>query len=152
MLIEARSGSPHTERVFLTRWGVVGATVDKYTAYTIATVAMSRAWKRHKNPIQKEVSRDHVRYMFFYDGEKLPFFSVHVFRSEGVIQEYTFPRKKGAEPRLLRRGYPIVLDAENPKMIYMWNGEEWEHTPKLSNTIETFELFLNLGAVGVLWL
>ena len=122
--------------------------MNKYTAYAIATASMVRTWKGHSNPIVREVSPDHVRYRFHYPGDPVPFFSIHVTREEGVLREFT---RIDSEPKLTRSGYPVVLHDDETWLV--WNGDSWELEPALLDAdLDTFDLFLTCGQVGVLWL
>lgn len=115
------------------------------TAYVIAIAWMIRTYKHHKNPYTVERSNDHLRYMFFYDGEAIPFFTLHVLRSEGLIKEFV---RFNGEMKLHRIGHPAILLSDDD--CQKWNGERTVHEC-IDRDVQTFGLFLNKNPVAILW-
>jgi len=115
------------------------------TAYVIAVAWMIRTYKHHKNPYTVERSADHLRYMFYYDGEAIPFFTLHVMKNEGLIKEFV---RFNGELKLHRIGHPAILLSDDD--CQKWDGFRTVHEC-IDRDVQTFGLFLNQNPVAILW-
>jgi len=116
-----------------------------YTAYAISCSWLAKTYKRHQSPFVIERSPNHVRYLFYFEGEQLPFFTLHTCKNEGLIKEFV---RFGDELKLHRIGYPVITLGEGEYI--QWEGSRTVHT-KLDRELSTFGLFLNTKPVGILW-
>lgn len=119
--------------------------MNNQIAYTVCCAWLARTYKRHSNPFVIERSSEHTRYLFYYAGEQLPFFTLHSCKNEGLLKEFV---RFNGELKLHRIGYPVrVLDKNE---FIQWNGSRMVYTT-IDRELNTFGLFLNSAPVGLLW-
>ena len=119
--------------------------MNNQIAYTVCCAWLARSYKRHTNPFVIERSKAHTRYLFFYDGEQLPFFTLHTCKDEGLIKEFV---RFDDELRLHRVGFPVRVIGQNEYV--KWDGAKMVYTI-INRELNTFGLFLNSKPVGLLW-
>ena len=115
------------------------------TAYVISIAWLIRTYKNHNGNHTIERSDDHLRYMFFYEGEATPFFTLHVMKADGLLKEFV---RFGDELRLHRVGYPVIVIGDN--QYKKWDGRRVVYE-RIERELSLFGLFLNTDAVGLLW-
>ena len=115
------------------------------TAYIIAASWLIKTYKNHINDFIVETSNEHIRYLFFYDGEPLPFFTLHVMKNEGLIKEFV---RFNNELQLHRIGYPAVLLSD--ELCIKWTGSENVQTLQ-DREMSWMDLYINNKPVVILW-
>lgn len=123
----------------------------RHAQFAICQAWLARTYRGHKHAYTVERSVDHTRYLFHYVGDAVPFLTLHTFKTEGVLK--AFYRTDGAEPRQNGVGYPFeVIDKGGTRsLLKVWNGQYWDLRIVASDTVSGFRLYLNRGAVGILW-
>jgi len=117
------------------------------TQYAICAAWLARAYKQHRNRYSIERSAEHLRYLFYYDGEALPFYTLHTCKARGLLQEFC---RIDGEMRHTRSGYPVILDRSGDA-AERWDGVQWVAERIDGATLSTFPLYLTRGQVGIFW-
>ena len=125
--------------------GAEGAEMKLKTAYIIAASWLIKTYKYHTNDFIVETSNDHIRYLFYYDGEALPFFTLHVMKNEGLIKEFV---RFNGELKLHRIGHPAILISND--LCLKWTGCENVQT-FLDREMSILDLYLENKPVVILW-
>jgi hypothetical protein len=122
----------------------------RHTQFAICEAWLARIYRDHRNPYKVERSDTHTRYLFHFDGDPMPFYTMHTFRAEGLLREFA---RVGDDLKPLAVGRPFVeIDKGGSRsLVKVWNGEYWELRLVKRGSVDSFALYLNCGAVGVLW-
>lgn len=122
----------------------------RHTQFAICSAWLARTYRHNNNPYTVERSPDHVRYLFHYLGDAVPFFTLHSLRDEGTLRQFS---RVNGEPVLKAIGYPfVVMDTRGDRILArVWNGEYWDLQFLSRAEVEPFTLFLSCGSVGVTW-